>query len=238
MTAKSEAQADDVSPNFASFQASDRSRKDLVLLAAILFAYVAFSAVTRFFVLPDILSSFFLLVLSTTYLRQYPTNHSSNLSPRGKDTFALFILLLVVLVFTFETKELGYLSTIDKPLSIANLLIAVPIAEEFFFRGCLLSSLEKDMGKFFAALLCSIFFAALHLPSGGALQLFLLSMTSSIAYQRSHCLLLPIAIHVAWNSIALGLSNAAYPAAITLSILLLLARRQNKISRSRPNNAK
>ena len=87
------------------------------------------------------------------------------------------------------------------PLQSVHLLLLVPLSEEFYFRGVLFDHLRRGFSAAGAVVLCSMLFAVLHLPTGGAIGAGLLSLAA--------CLLVlaggwgyAFQLHVAYNGLS------------------------------------
>lgn len=89
------------------------------------------------------------------------------------------------------------------PLAQAfHLLLVVPLCEEFYFRGLLLEHLRRGFTTIRATVLCTLLFALLHLPVGGALVAGILSLAGCALVVRSGGLAYAVELHVGWNAFA------------------------------------
>jgi uncharacterized protein len=81
--------------------------------------------------------------------------------------------------------------------------VAVPFAEELFFRGVLYQALRDHWGPWLGATLSSLVFAGLHGSLLVGLITFLLGLLCVFAYEKSQSLWSAILIHTVNNSISL-----------------------------------
>jgi len=109
---------------------------------------------------------------------------------------------------------LTFTQTPDLVARLLVVLLAVvlaPLFEELLFRGMIQSALvEVLLGRRWVAIvLTSLFFAVIHLPSvtwHGLPGLFVLSMILGWTYERRGNLWIPIALHMGYNAVNLGLA--------------------------------
>lgn len=89
----------------------------------------------------------------------------------------------------------------DKAVLIFMAVVAAPVAEETIFRGYLHGVFRTYAGRWPAAMLNSLLFAAIHghAPSVGAL--FLLAMAFTLVYERTGSLWASIFMHAAFNAV-------------------------------------
>jgi len=90
------------------------------------------------------------------------------------------------------------------PLSVRMALIffavvVAPVNEELLFRGILLPTLMKKRDFTFAVLLCSFYFALIHLHGPSLLPLMTLSVMLSAGYAATGSILTPIVMHAVFN---------------------------------------
>jgi len=83
-----------------------------------------------------------------------------------------------------------------------HLLLLVPLIEEFYFRGVLLDHLCRGLSAVGAVVACSLLFAALHLPAGGALGAGLLSLLACLLVLRGGGWGYAFQLHVAYNGLS------------------------------------
>ncbi len=77
--------------------------------------------------------------------------------------------------------------------------LLAPVFEEVLFRGFLFQNLREKVGSTGAMLSSGLVFAAVHLDPGHLLPLTALGAVLAFLYERSGTLLVPIAVHAAWN---------------------------------------
>ena len=100
----------------------------------------------------------------------------------------------------FPASVMGY------ALSIAFGAVAVPIAEEFLFRGVLYRWLRSRWGVFNGIVGSSLIFALVHPPAaGGALQIFLIGLVLAWLYEKAGSLWPSMALHCCNNAIGITL---------------------------------
>jgi membrane protease YdiL (CAAX protease family) len=80
-----------------------------------------------------------------------------------------------------------------------------PLVEELIFRGLLFQWLRGWMGPIGAALVSSVFFGALHLPSGQAVWAGLVGFALALLYHRLGSLWAAVAAHAGNNALAIVL---------------------------------
>jgi len=79
-------------------------------------------------------------------------------------------------------------------------VVIAPVAEEFIFRGMLYPFI-KQLGSPRAALFgVSAIFAGVHLDAGTFVPLFALALLLTWLYEKTDCLLAPIAAHSLFNA--------------------------------------
>lgn len=124
----------------------------------------------------------------------------------------------VVTLIAFAVSELGNKLDLDMaPQDVFNWLqdpafstsvrvtiiffaaVVAPITEELLFRGILLTALMKGRSFVFAVLLCSFYFALIHLHGPSLLSLMVLSAMFSVGYAATGSILTPIVMHTVFN---------------------------------------
>ncbi len=92
----------------------------------------------------------------------------------------------------------------DDPLGVALLVLSVvimaPLAEEWFYRGMLLSSLTRRMGPVAAAVASSIVFAVIHLEPILFPGLFVFAMVLAWLTSRTGRIGVAVVAHLAFNA--------------------------------------
>ena len=76
---------------------------------------------------------------------------------------------------------------------------AGPIVEELFFRGFMYGAFKKSIGIFWAAILTSTLFAALHTHIVGFLPILILGMLLAYLYEKTGTLVSSITVHTIHN---------------------------------------
>jgi len=96
-------------------------------------------------------------------------------------------------------------AAVDSLVGRVLLVLFVPVAEEFFFRGLLLDRLTGILkSRIMAAALTSVLFGLAHLASGNniVVTMTVLSTVLCVATLHTRSLLWPIALHIGWNALA------------------------------------
>lgn len=83
--------------------------------------------------------------------------------------------------------------------TVANLVILVPFAEEYFFRGLVLDHLVRNLGKFSGVMLVSVLFGFLHAPQGIFIQMFIFSLLLCLVTLKTKNVLASGTLHLGWN---------------------------------------
>jgi membrane protease YdiL (CAAX protease family) len=86
-------------------------------------------------------------------------------------------------------------------LTIVSACAVAPVAEEIIFRGFLYAAIKRHSERFFAAIVTSTIFAAVHGTASGLLPLWVLAMCLTLAYEITGCLWVPILMHAIFNSV-------------------------------------
>ncbi len=104
--------------------------------------------------------------------------------------------------------ELVFLDGRPWILAMTLLLACVigPIAEEIIFRGILFSALRTRMSALAAMLISGSLFAAVHTNLIGFLPIVALGVLLADRYERTGSLAGPIAIHIAHNTLLMGVA--------------------------------
>ena len=90
------------------------------------------------------------------------------------------------------------------PLAVVNTVLLVPLVEEAYIRGFMMTALIAVIGGVRGAIVSSAIFAALHLNISVIIPLFFTGMVMAWLYLRTGSLLPPIAAHAAQNALALA----------------------------------
>lgn len=87
-----------------------------------------------------------------------------------------------------------------KLLVILAAVIVAPLGEEVLFRGFVYGVLKRYTDAPFAALSSSLMFAIIHMHVGSLGPLWVLAVLFCIAYELTGCLLVPMLLHMIFNS--------------------------------------
>ncbi|OQA56672.1 MAG: CAAX amino terminal protease self- immunity [Candidatus Omnitrophica bacterium ADurb.Bin277] len=79
-----------------------------------------------------------------------------------------------------------------------------PIFEEIFFRGFCYPILRGKVGKFWAVVLSSAFFASIHHTGFVFWPIFVLGVALALLYESRRSLVAPITLHIVHNSLFIG----------------------------------
>ena len=108
----------------------------------------------------------------------------------------------------FSLLSVKYLRTILYPVGIINMIlfflvfvIALPIAEEMYFRGYMFPSLEKQYNLIIAALITSILSSIFLSGSISFLLLFIAGLVFAFLYQKTEAVFCSMVSHMTFNLI-------------------------------------
>lgn len=87
---------------------------------------------------------------------------------------------------------------LEATVMISSVLLA-PLFEEVFFRGLLFNHLSKQINIKLAAIVCALFFAAIHWSWPEFISLFTAAILYSYLLQRSQSLYIPLLAHMVHN---------------------------------------
>lgn len=90
-----------------------------------------------------------------------------------------------------------------KLLVILTAVIIAPLSEEILFRGFVYGVLKRYTDAPFATLASSLMFAIIHMHLGSLMPLCVLAVLFCIAYEITGCLLVPMFLHMIFNSTSL-----------------------------------
>lgn len=136
--------------------------------------------------------------------------------------FILFIALIIMLlaVYFLDIRSDEYRFTFDSLknpaynyIVLLQFLVLAPLAEEFFFRGIIYSSMRKKWGLFISSYVSAIIFAVAHVTMpiedlfsglvtfsvGIPLGPFLLGWFNALIYERSGCIWVAVILHSSLN---------------------------------------
>jgi len=92
----------------------------------------------------------------------------------------------------------------DRLAVMVMAIIVAPVAEEVIFRGYLYPVGKRYAGPFFAMVLSSLIFAALHGHTASLPALFTLAMCLGLAYEKTGTLLVPMVMHAVFNAVSVA----------------------------------
>jgi ABC-2 type transport system permease protein len=84
-------------------------------------------------------------------------------------------------------------------------IFVAPIFEEFIFRGVLFGGFRRSFGALPAAVSSALVFAIVH-PAIASAPVFLLGFVAALVYERARSLVAPMAAHMTYNAIVVGLA--------------------------------
>jgi len=203
---------------------------EAVALGAILGVVLTLAALERCGPIPWLsgASALALLILGVWYVKRFGTAPPwfPAMRAAGYRSLRLPVTLIGLVVLA---AWLPLLPSIPPELSLIqalNLLVLVPVAEEFFFRGLLLDHLRRGSTTRQAVWICSFLFAVLHIPSGGVLSAGVLSLLACALVVKTGALASAIQLHVAWNALSqilcLGDSSLRWNWAIAAAVCIAL----------------
>lgn len=88
-----------------------------------------------------------------------------------------------------------------KAFIVLSAVVVAPLFEELVFRGVIYPVLKRYSDRFFAAIITSLMFAAVHGSVPALLPLFVLALLLTAAYEFTGCLWVPVAMHALFNGI-------------------------------------
>lgn len=86
-------------------------------------------------------------------------------------------------------------------ITVLMAIVVAPVAEEFLFRGFIYGACKRFCGVLPALMFTSALFGAVHTNKAALLPLFMLAIVLNVAYERTGSLLVPIVMHMGFNSI-------------------------------------
>jgi uncharacterized protein len=94
-------------------------------------------------------------------------------------------------------------------ISIAMIILAAPVIEEFLFRGCIQNWIRKYLGPIASIVVTSLIFSMMHYAPSQAksnfpliVSLFVFSLYLGFLYEKTKSLLAPIVLHMTFNTIS------------------------------------
>ena len=91
----------------------------------------------------------------------------------------------------------------DLFLATLTSVVVAPICEEFLFRGYIYGTLRRFLGPGVAIGLSSLLFAAIHVNLLALPILFLLAVCLALAYEATGSIVVPMVMHLGFNSVTL-----------------------------------
>jgi len=91
-------------------------------------------------------------------------------------------------------------SIVHLSLTILMACVAAPVVEEFLFRGYMYGTLRRLTNPVFAAVIIGGLFAVVHGNLPALLPLWVFSILLCLAYEMTHCLWVPVGMHVFFNA--------------------------------------
>lgn len=88
-------------------------------------------------------------------------------------------------------------------LSYLLIILVVPVAEELFFRGLLLSHLKETMGVAASIAIITLLFGLVHVHQGLLFEMALLSLVLCITAFLSRTVVSCIVLHAGWNTLSI-----------------------------------
>ena len=159
-----------------------------------------------------------LLMAQKGFRAVFGSTHCTWQTALGKGLLYGLAAIPIVTLVSFAVSELGNRLDLDMgsqdvftwlqdpafstPVRVTLIFFAVvvaPVTEELLFRGILLPALMKGRDFAFAALLCSFYFALIHLHGPSLLSLMTLSVMFSVGYAATGSILTPIVMHALFN---------------------------------------
>lgn len=172
------------------------------------------------FLISSIISAITLFIILYIQLSKKSTRKLETTSKNNSGDFLIGIITGIILgsivllgVFNddkgiFSLLSINYMRTILYPVGMINMIlffmvfvIALPIAEEMFFRGYMFPSLEKQYNLIIAALITSISSSIFLSGSISFLLLFIAGLVFAFLYQKSEAIFSSIIAHMTFNLI-------------------------------------
>lgn len=110
---------------------------------------------------------------------------------------------------TFIKRGLEYLKSASGNAAVDSFIITLitvgvlgPVLEEIMFRGIIFTFLERTVNKWYALILSSIIFGAVHMLFVQSVYAGIMGMISGIVYMKTRKLIWSIIIHITINTLA------------------------------------
>ena len=112
-----------------------------------------------------------------------------------------WVSTLLLLIYNVDLPESDTEEQLEESFvkTVFELLIAAPIVEEVLFAGFIYPILRKKMGTRTGIALNSFFFALIHLKPILIPLYFVPAVVKMYAYERTHCIYVPMIIHFLHN---------------------------------------
>jgi len=104
-----------------------------------------------------------------------------------------------------ETVSLSSGDAVLGPWLAVLAIVAAPLFEEFIFRAVLYGGFRRSLSPMRAMVFSALVFAIVH-PAIATAPVFVLGVIAALVYERSRSLLAPIAAHMTYNAIVVGLA--------------------------------
>lgn len=123
----------------------------------------------------------------------------------------LSLVLFHVLGLPFDRQPaVQFMLDPEQPLALqlylASLaIVGAPIIEEALFRGIAFPAMLRHTTLMRAMVFVSLIFAAIHLTPTAVIPLFVFAMALSLAYLYTGNIIVPIVMHLLFNSVSLGM---------------------------------
>lgn len=173
--------------------------------------FLSVSSITTAFVGIGLIYTF--IVARGCAFKQYLSLNSVSIKAGFYWALALMVYFLAMGALSFaldrptpEFMVSAYTSTDNLPLLWVAIVVAAPLAEEFFFRGFLFEGLrDSRLGSYGAVFITSIAWAGIHLQYElyEISQIFILGLLFGAAKIRTQSLYIPLALHSINNLVSM-----------------------------------
>jgi len=141
----------------------------------------------------------FLSAIILIYAMKLKIPYFYNSRSLNKSLMLAIILSFAAVLLILLSKD-GAGNSSVKMLELLSFIVLVPIAEEIFFRGYMLSFTRETAHKLFSIVFVSLFFGFLHTGQGTVIPMVLLSFLLCAIYLFSKSIIWAILFHLIWNS--------------------------------------
>lgn len=189
------------------------SLPELISLCLALLAFLAVTMGERL-VLPgqsSVLGPVVLLALAFWHQRHFRVKMAWFRADEKSHDAAFGVMLLLLLFLGGSLQATAWATQTRLAWRDLHLLLLVPLAEEYYFRGVLLSYVTRAHGRWSGAVAVTAFFGLLHLPLGAdaCASAAVLSALTAACLLRWGSLSMAVAVHIAWNGFFLFSGGAA-----------------------------